>query len=317
MANNHIPDLLQNNILIDLDVSIPLGVARGISSDVHLTDEAMPREIFSLMKRYIPKDWTSTHRMLEGKALRIISEHSSPVLWPMGKARFLMPDSVPEILERLQLIKIAFDEQTEVRVDEHYYEEMRQKVLAEHPQFQDALSQCFPPANKMRQRFRFDWHLYEVALPKAAKLRAFKAAKREAAQKAIEQEAEKARQAAQQFYQQHVAVITNEVQQVCTRVAERVAKGEIVTERTLESISDKLRWFERMCGMVDASASSVALPQIGELRKLVGSTLASDVRTDLGVAGRFQSALKVAGDAVAGMADVVLRPGRYGRTISQ
>ena len=317
MINTHIPDLLQNNILIDLDVSIPLGVTRGIPSDVHLTDDAMPKEIFSLMKRYLPKDWTSTHRILQWKALQLIASYSSPVLWPMGKARFLMHDYVPIVLERLHIIKTAFDEQTEVCVDGHYYEEMRQKVLIEHPTFQATLSQCFPPANKMRQRFRFDWHLYEVSLPKAAKLKAFKAAKREAVQKAIEQEADKARQTVQRFYEQHVAAITNEVQQVCTKVASRVTNGEIVTERTLESISDKLRWFERMCGLVDASASVTALPQIEELRKLVGKTLASDVRSDPAVAERFQSALKLAGDAVVSMADVIIRPGRYGRSISQ
>lgn len=314
---NSIPDLLQNNILIDLDVSIPLGVTRGLPSDISLTEEAMPKEIFGLMKRYIPKNWTSTHRLLERKALRLICDHSSPVIWPMGKAHFLMPDSVSIVLEHLNKIKIAFDEQTEVCVDGHYYYEMRQKVLAEHPKFKDALEKCFPHPTKMRQRFRFEWHLFEVALPKAAKLKAFKSAKREAVSKAIEEEAEKARQAAQQFYQQHIAMITHEIQQTCTRVAERVAKGEIVTERTLESISDKLRWFERMCGLVDSSTSGAALPQIGELKKLVGNTLASDVRTDPDVASNFQSALKLAGEAVTSMSDISLRPGRYGRSITR
>lgn len=309
--------LVGEQTLRDLDVGIPLGVTRGLPSDVHLTDETMPREIFGLMKRYIPKGWTSAHRMLEGKALRLIGEHSSPVIWPMGKARFLMPDSVPIVLEHLRLIKTAFDEQTEVCVDGHYYYEMRQKVLVEHPKFKDALEKCFPHPTKMRQRFRFEWHLFEVALPKAAKLKAFKSAKREAVSKAIEEEAEKARQAAQQFYQQHVAMITHEVSQTCTRVAERVAKGEIVTERTLESISDKLRWFERMCGLVDSSTSGAALPQIGELKKLVGNTLASDVRTDPDIASKFQSALTLAGEAVMSMSDISLRPGQYGRSITR
>ena len=317
MMTTLIPDLLQNNILIDLDVSIPLGVTRGLPSDIHLTDEAMPKEIFGLMKRYIPKGWTGQHRLLEGKALRLIADHSSPVLWPMGKARFLMPDSVPIVLEHLNTIKTAFDEQTEVCVDGLYYEQMRQKVLTEHPAFREVLEKCFPPPHEMRRRFRFEWHLFEVALPKAAKLKVFKSAKRAAINKAIEQEAEKARQAAKDFYQQHIAMIIHEVQQVCVRVAERVAKGEIVTERTLESIADKLRWFERMCGLVDTSTSETVLPQIEELRKLVGNTLASDVRTDPETAQKFQAALKQVGDAVTSMSDVVLLPGRYGRSITR
>jgi hypothetical protein len=317
MSLNSFPDLLQNNILIDLDVSIPLGVTRGLSSDIYLTDDAMPKEIFGLMKRYIPKAWTGTHRHIEGQALRLIAEHSSPVIWPMGKARFLMPDSAPAILEGLQRFKEEFDEMTDICVDHHGYEDMRQKVLVEHPRFREALEKCFPPPNEMRRRFRFEWHLFEVALPKATKLNAYKAAKREAIGKAIEQEAEKARQAAQQFYQQHVTMITREVQQTCSRVAERIAKGEIVTERTLESITDKLRWFERMCGLVDTSASGAALPQVGELRKLIGNTLASDVRTDPDVASQFQSALKLAGDAVTSMSDIAMRPGRYGRSITR
>lgn len=317
MTTTHLPDLMQNNILIDLDVSIPLGVTRGMPSDIFLADESMPKDIFSLAKRYIPRNWTSAHRNLEGKALRLIEQHSSPVLWPMGKARFLMPDSVPNVIDGLHLIKAAFDEQTEVRVDGLFYEDMRQKVLTEHPRFREALEKCFPAPSEMRKRFRFSWQLFEVSLPKAAKLKLYKAAKRDVISKTIEQEAEKARQTAKAFYEQHVAMITQEVQQICAKVAERVTKGEIITERTLESVGEKLKWFERMCGVVDTSASSATLPQIEDLRKLIGNTLACDIRVDPDVANQFQSALKSVGEAVTNMVDVTVRPGQYSRTIGR
>lgn len=311
------PDLLQHNILIDLDVSIPLGVTRGKPDDVHLTDVEMPKEVFGLVKRYLPRGWTGAHRTLVGKALRLIDTHASPVIWPMGKARFLMPNAVLPLVEGLRGIKVQFDEATEAKVDGAAYAEMRTRVATEHPQFREALERCFPDVATMKRWFRFDWHLFEVVLPRVMKMKATNAVKLDAQQKVLVQEAEKARATIATFYQQHVEVITHEVQAVCVKVADRVAKGEIVTEATLDSVANKLRWFKRMCGMVDPTAACLAMSQVSQLRTLLGATLALDVRTNSAMAAGFQAALTRAADAVVGMADVVRQPGRFLRSVAR
>ena len=300
-------DLLTNNILIDLDVSIPLGLARGGPEDVRLSEPQMPRQLFNLTKRYLPRNWTAVHRSLVGKAVRLIDEHASPVIWPMGKARFLVPSSVAAVVEGLAGLKRQFDEATDAKVDSKVYADMRRKVLADHPVFREALASCFPPPEKMRRRFRFAWQVFEVQLPRSARLKAAKLATLDARQKALAAEAVKAQAAAQAFYAQHVAAITAEVREVCARVAERVAEGKVVSEATLDAIGNRLKWFDRMCEVVDGKTQAVAGPSIAALKQLVGTTLAADLKDGGAEAARFGAALKKAIVAVDGMADVAVR----------
>ncbi len=300
-------DLFTNNILIDLDVSIPLGLARGGPEDVWLSEPQMPRQLFNLTKRYLPRNWTAEHRSLVGKALRLIDEHASPVIWPMGKARFLMLSSVTAIIEGLTTLKARFDEATDAKVDSTAYADMRKKMLADHPAFREALASCFPPPERMRRRFRFTWQVFEVQLPRAARLKAAKLAKLDARQKALAAEAVKAQAAAQAFYARHVQAITAEVKEVCARVAERVADGRVVSEATLDAIGNRLKWFDRMCEVVDGKTQAVAGPSIAALKRLVGTTLAADLKDGGAEAARFGAALKRTIVAVDGMADVAVR----------
>ncbi len=128
-------DLLEQNILIDLDVSIPLGVSRGKPEDVGLAEEGMPKAVFALIKHYLPKDWTAAHRALEGRANRLIAEHASPVTFPLGKARLLLSGALEAVVGGLAAIRGEFDEATAAKVDGTADEEMRREALAAHPQF--------------------------------------------------------------------------------------------------------------------------------------------------------------------------------------
>ena len=132
-------NLLESNYLIDLDVSIPMGTRRGRPQDVRLGEAEMPRAIFSLVKRYLPKSWTAEHRSLEARAIRLLDEHASPVSFPMGKARLLMPLSVEPVVEGLHAIRAEFDEAADVKVSGRNYAAMRTKALAAHPKFREAL----------------------------------------------------------------------------------------------------------------------------------------------------------------------------------
>ena len=91
--------------------------------------------------------------------------------------------------------------------------------------------------------------------------------------------------------------------------------SEVVSEATLDSIGSRLKWFDRMCEVVDPKATAVAAPTLAQLKRTLGTTLASDVRNDAAVGARFRAALTKAADAVSGMADVALRAGKVVRRI--
>ncbi len=308
-------DLLEQNILIDLDVSIPLGVSRGKPEDVGLAEEGMPKAVFALIKHYLPKDWTAAHRALEGRANRLIAEHASPVTFPLGKARLLLSGALEAVVGGLAAIRGEFDEATAAKVDGTAYAEMRREALAAHPQFREALEHCFPEAGEMRGRFRFAWHTFEIALPKGAKVQLLRKAKASNLQVVLAEEADRARASVRDFYGRHVAAITGEVQEVCAKVADRVAKGEIIRESTLDGVAKRLAWFERMCAIVDPAQAKAVLGQVGKLRALIGGTLASDVNADAATGARFQAALAAAGDACTKLADVSGAAGRYVRKL--
>ena len=289
---------LTNAVLIDLDIGLPLGARRGTPGDLGLRDEQAPREIIGIVKRFLPRDWLSEHHALAGQAVRLLERHASPVVFPIGKARLIAPSAVPEVAGGLAGLKAQFDEATEAKVDGRAYAEMRRKALDRHPKFREALEGCFPPAAEMRKRFRFTWQLFEVALPKGARITAAKAEKLSAYQKVLAGEAAKAQAAVGEFFAEHNRAILAEVQGVCAKVAQRIADGEPVTERTLDALAGKLAWFERMAalggdGVVAASVKGL----VAGLKRQALTTTAYDVRHDGATAASFGTALRHAADA--------------------
>lgn len=306
---------LSNAVLIDLDVSLPMGARRGSAEDLGLKVGEAPPEVFSIVKRFLPRDWLAEHNTLVGRAVRLLETHASPVVFPIGKARLIVPASVPEVAERLTALQRAFDEATEVKVGAAAYARMRREVLEQHPRFREALEVCFPPAMEMRRRFRFSWQLFEIALPKGARLKAAKVAKVAAYQRVLELERLKAQRAVGEFFTEHNRAILAEVQGVCARVAERIADGEPVSERTLAGVASKLEWFERMAslggdGTVAASVKSL----VAGLKRQALTTAAYNVQQDRATAASFQGALQRAAEACSKAASD-LQPGRHVRRL--
>lgn len=178
MNNQLLDGICQRGVLITTTIRYWRGCKKLKPEDLGLKPSDVSARLIRLgQKRLIPLDALSDFALTESRAHAAVEGASFPFLG--GIARFVPNPNLAGTTATLEKLRGEFEEAALVFSEN--YPELREKALAEWREASNHLNgsserllatieQAFPPAAAIKQRFSFDWSLFQIAAPDSIRL---------------------------------------------------------------------------------------------------------------------------------------------------
>lgn len=186
---------------------------------------------------------------IEGAARTYLRSHAHP--FPIAQAHFVPNKTLLPVLESLEALRVKYMALVEVFVAN--YEVHKEATLAKYPDHREALLPCFPPVDRLRERFGFHVGLFEVAFPRQMKEIDLASVQAEAETKAAMQtkfEAEWGRQYAQSmeqvdtFLKDATSKMRGRIVEVFETIARKIRDHEVVSATNMKTMSSIIDAFD-------------------------------------------------------------------------
>ncbi len=291
-TNNSNDDLLRvltrEGVLINVSIRYWRAAKRLRPEDLGLDPDRVSERLVSLgHKRLLPKEATAQLALAENRAHALIEASTFPFLGGIG--HFLPNPKLEEVQLRLNALREQFDQAGRAFLD-HYgqhretaIEEWRRMAtqLTDDPErLVAAIGQSFPHPQKVAEKFAFEVHLFQVAIPSelGAELVAF-ADQREvmqAREQAARQASREIQLGAERFVQECVTTLREQTAQLCAEMLDSIQNGktEGVHQRTLNRLSRFIDQFKQMNFVNDREMEE----RLDQVRRELLSTSAEDYR---------------------------------------
>lgn len=311
--------IFRDGVLVNLNARFWAGLARNTREDVGLAATAeLPGFVAGLgMKRLIPKHYAKEWSNLISRARYAIERYSFK--FPAGEGRF-----VP-LANLLPLQETLTDMQGQYRASVagflERYEVEQERILAQYPDHRASLLAAFPDRKTVEGRFAFDWEVYAVTLPPAGSGRLVGVTvdgaqvpvdpEQAARDIAMAKYRDKLEASFAGFLDEAVSALRGEAVKICRGVEERLAKGEIITEKSLSALK---RFFVRFKGMNFVGDHQMAA-ELSKVEKSIADRSAKDLSAE-GMRQEFAASLRRISLAVNEISDVNAVTGGYRRRIA-
>jgi hypothetical protein len=289
----------KDGVLVALHVNKWSAAKKLDPSDLGLSPDQVPEFMKLGKKMLIPEEEKTKFTQIENNARNSLERDS--FAFPVGGARFVPRHMILTVDHRLKAYQREFQE----AVDSFLlrYNEIREDMLTRYEEHRDKLEPYYPGPNSISRFFSFSWVVFEIG---EMSLKAGETAE------AYEEFKRTLREQFNQFLQDAVIDLRFQVQETCLRVAERVAKGEIVNGNSLKSIHNVIDKFMNLNFVGDVRIEK----QLNDLRASLQGVKAEELkenetlRKELGTA-----AAQIAKDA-ADISDVDEVTGEYKRKLN-
>lgn len=256
-------------------------------------------------KRLLPREALARFALVESRAHAAVERASFPFLG--GIARFVPNRNLAKLTETLDGLKAEFEEEIDSFMDR--YEDLRASALSEWREtakgldvpvgeFVDRIAANFPSGMRLRQRFHFDTHIYQVTAPESVRLQATSAADQAAVVQArasiASQAAEKLARDAESFIGDCVATLRQETAQICDEMLASMKAGKTdgVHQKTLNRLLGFIDSFKTMNFAGDEALETMLE---NARRELLGKT-AEEYRDSTAAQVQLTTGLKKLGD---------------------
>jgi len=281
MSKNKMDKIFDFGVLVQLKVGYWTGQRRLLPSDIGFKDE-LPRDLINLGQlNLMAKDVRASIRSVESSSRYYLKLISFP--FPIGEAHFVPKDAIAEMIEHFEVAQKEFEA---VKVDYlRKYISIRNRVFKNFRErmpdifkvtstngdyekfltnFMNRLELIYPTKQEIASRFRFDWNLYEISLPKVKKKTDQYYAKRAELNKQYERDYRaKAMDAMDGFLGDVVTELRTKTVDVCSFVIDKINKGEVVTEKNIQNLQNFIERFSKLNFVDDSDISQ----QLAELNK--------------------------------------------------
>jgi hypothetical protein len=162
---------------------------------------------------------------------------------------------MPMIEEQLGNFQAEFD-----KAVEHLwmnYDTIRDEMLEEFPEHRESLARLFPARDVARSAFYFTWDVFNVSVPRKAQLVAFnkeraalrakgRAERQATSERAMANFRTRLEQRMGEFLADVVTEMRTKVATACLRITERVKKGEVITNKSLNALRGVIDYYREM-----------------------------------------------------------------------
>lgn len=207
--------IFSDGVLVDLRIGYWNALKRNTPEKLGLKAQEIPDDVSGIgMHRLIPKKTVDSWRTLAGHARYILERHS--FVFPVGQCSFVPKDSLARVHEELTKTKTDF------------------------------LKAAESAPRQMRHLFYMEWDVFNVALPRKAQLVAFDKKKHAEGEKALQRYKMQLEQRMAEFIGEVVGTMREKVIEVCVNIQEKLKSGEVITNRSLNSLRGVIERFREM-----------------------------------------------------------------------
>jgi len=224
----------KDGVLLALNVGKWGGAKKLNPDDLGLTPDQVPEFISLGRKMLIPKDEQNTFVQIENNARGALERESHA--FPVGGARFVPRNRILEIDAKLKEYRDVYMLAMESFIDR--YAEIRDTTLEKYPDHRDKLEPFYPASHQIRRLFYFNWHVFEIG--EAGGIREGETVE------AYQRFKDNLKAQFDKFLEDVVIDARFKVQETCMKLAERVARGEVVNGNSMKSLSNMIERFEAL-----------------------------------------------------------------------
>ncbi|NBQ67396.1 MAG: DUF3150 domain-containing protein [Nitrosomonadaceae bacterium] len=276
--------------------------------DLGLKAENIPTFAMPGKKKLFPDEIRLQFSRIEQRGRTYLRSNSHK--FPIVDAHFVPHRKLVEVYDGLVKIKQEYDKAvTEFLAN---YEKYKAEMLTTHHEKRASLENCYPPIDTIKDRFRFEITMCEIAFPRKVKnvsiaqVRAQNLAveKMQAQfELAQEQHRQKLNEQAESFVKEAVVALRGQVVETFQTIADKIGNKEVVTKTNIRSLRDIIDQFSSLDFFDDAEVKARLLEAkalvkndvvykdnadaVAKLNEVVGSVLtvarnASDIDTVTG-----------------------------------
>lgn len=328
MSNHQLLDALtREGVLVNVSVRFWRAAKKLNAEDLGLKENQVNGRLISLgHKRLLPKEALAAFALIEGRAHAAVEKHSFPFLG--GIARFVPNSNLARLTHVLQGLKDEFLAETATFTAS--YDQLREQSLEEWreaayslqvppDEFVDRIAGTFPPSARIQNKFGFDVHTYQIAVPDALNLNAVETGDQLAVIRVREQvareAAEKLSSDAEVFVADCVATMRQETANLCREMLQSMQSGktEGVHQKTLNRLLKFIEDFKSLNFAGDDELERM----LEHTRKTLLSRTAEEYRDNVSARSELQSGLRRLGDEARRLAnqesrEIVERFGQVG-----
>ncbi|NLE61973.1 MAG: hypothetical protein GX616_26760 [Planctomycetes bacterium] len=327
MQNQLLDAISREGVLASVSIRYWRAAKKLEAEDLGLNDRQIADRLVVLgHKRLLPREALARFALIESRAHAAVERSSFPFLG--GIARFVPNRNLARLTETLENLKTEFESEIDSFMDR--YEDLRASALGEWRdaarsldvpvgEFVDRIAATFPSGMRLRQRFHFDTHIYQVTAPESVRLQATSAADQAAvvqARAAIASSAsEKLARDTESFVSDCVATLREQTAQICDEMLASMKSGKTdgVHQKTLNRLLGFIDQFKTMNFAGDEALETMLA---NARRELLGRT-AEEYRDSAAAQAQLAKGLKQLGEEARNLAtqesrEIVERFGKLG-----
>ena len=260
--------LFLDGTLIDLHISYWRGRRPLSADDLGVPSEEVP-DIFKLgSKLVVPKGTLYAFDNIYSASFDIINKFTFP--FPT-RARFIPYSVLEMVLSELKSKKAHFEHEVDKFVGN--YDTYREEMIDKYPEHTLALTREYISAVELRKRYKYEYTLYEVSLPKGLRFKAVQerdaVEDAKARERALAQAEEEYRQQFQEqiddFLAGSVGKLREAVGEAVVKLADRLQKGDAVSKGSLDSLRRTIDKFRTLNFVGDAEVET----KLSELEQMI------------------------------------------------
>ena len=327
MQNQMLDAVAREGVLASVSIRYWRAAKKLEAQDLGLDERQITDRLIVLgHKRLLPREALVRFALIESRAHAAVERGSFPFLG--GIARFVPNRNLARLTEKLEALKEEFVAEIDAFMDR--YEDLRESALNEWRdaarsmdvpvgEFVDRIAATFPSGRRLRQRFHFDAHFYQVTAPESVRLQATDAAEQAAVVNAralvARQAAEKLAHDTESFVSDCVANLREQTAQICDEMLASMKSGktEGVHQKTLNRLLGFVEQFKTMNFAGDEALETMLS---NARRELLGRT-AEEYRDSTAAQAQLTAGLKKLGEEARRLAtqesrEIVERFGKLG-----
>lgn len=321
--NNRFRSLFRDGKLVHVHVSkwgmgVPLREADlGLEAQPEAEQEkkeAVPTFV-SLGRKWLFKpEVRNKFGRIEGQARAYLLNNSH--VFPIASAHFVPKKKLVEVINHLSELQTEYE--TAVNDFVTNYDKYKQDMLDAHPEHKDILENCYPPVDKVRNKFSFSVSSFEIAFPEELKqvglveIQAQNEAIDEAKGKYEAQMAKQYQQSVQQmqeFIKESALALRKEVVTLFETVTKKIVNKEVISATNIKSIKEMITGFDSMDFFDDAEVKK----KLAAVKALVES--GKDFKDDNEARAQLHSLVTSAIETANSMSDIDQVTGGYIRKL--
>ena len=306
MQNQLLDAISREGVLASVSIRYWRAAKKLEAEDLGLDERQIADRLFVLgHKRLLPRDALARFALIESRAHAAVERASFPFLG--GIARFVPNRNLARLAETLDGLKSEFGAEIDAFMDR--YEDLRESALDEWRkaargldvpvgEFVDRIAANFPNGIRLRQRFHFDAHFYQVSAPESVRLQTTSAADQAAVMQAraavAGQAAEKLARDAEAFIGDCVANLREQTAQICDEMLASMKSGktEGVHQKTLNRLLAFIDSFKTMNFAGDEALETM----LANARRELLSRTAEEYRDNAAAHAQLTTGLKQLGE---------------------